>query len=84
MSLLTAHGFLDGHAASSLGVEGQSSNSNKSWDFFVAGKGGSNGTATGMELGLDTSHAVTFNIRSTANAGKTFGTCMNEWFKGGG
>jgi len=47
-SFPTFHGFLNGHAASALRVESQSSNGDQGWDFFVTGKCGGNGTATGV------------------------------------
>ena len=76
--LSTIHGFPDGHAASDLGVESQSSNSDQGGDFFVTGNGGGNGKATGMKLGLDASTTIAFDVRSTTNAGKAFGTFIFE------
>jgi len=73
--LFTFHGFSDFHAASLLGVESQSSNGNKGWDFFVTGEGSSDGTAASMKLSLDACATVTFDVGSTATARKAFGTC---------
>ena len=73
-ALSTVHGFLDWHAASDLGVDGQTQDSDKSRDFFVAGKGSGNGQATCLKLNLNAGTTIAFNIRTTANTGKTFST----------
>jgi hypothetical protein len=76
--LLTIHGFLDGHAASTVRKDGQSQNTNDGWNFFVAGKGAGNGQAKSLHLNFHNGASVKFTLGSTAAARKAGSACDNN------
>mmetsp|Transcript_24052 Transcript_24052/g.44678 ORF Transcript_24052/g.44678 Transcript_24052/m.44678 type:complete len:132 (-) Transcript_24052:23-418(-) len=66
---LSFHGFFDGHAASTFGIEGETENRHGGLDFVVAWNGGRDGQAEELQLRIQDGTPVAIGGNATTSKG---------------